>query len=927
MHKLKSKDSASAPSTSSKWLGGKLSGIWKPPSKSNPSEAVDSLDSSPTLQDLQHRIQLVRSVLYSGGHVDSSYKKFEKHGEACLNLCLALLRDDSRPIRSMSIEADEPPVRRCPTDASQSPSRFISDHGSMSSGRLPNEAAARHVIQEAYAAEIHLIPIREWKECLEKLSEDLKANLAETFKRYERNHTPEMVDMLFANRGFRREAIRRMKNANLTRVLSADSDFFPRYEIRFRNYITLEKELLKVRRLLQAAESGISLSRDIVEYNVSEQGDAILEFANLGPDALHNDPVLRFRVSSAALAETSPIFSRMFGGQPSSTYIHEAEDISEHLPPLPAFPYACEDGSEVALYRMPQYELNRLHSFEILMNAAHMEHERVPQRITFEQFVAIAECSMRYKSTSPLEHIVEHTWLPQWMYRGADDMSDGLLIISYGFGSRELFTRMSKRAVLNIVDEADLQEKAWPRKIRDKIWAVRSAKVEQIYACCEMLVQEYLKSPGRDVKMASDTRAGPGNAAGTQSRQGPSHLRTCPRCPKGDHSCDAVNLGWMLLVFNEMNLMPRILQPSVLSHGADDGQPPQSLAQLLDTLRATPSPARPVHPNSVCDPSLAFRRAIADISSSVTGLTLHDISGKSHGWGLSKRWTTQPQTNPDRMAPNPWGDGYSVAAEFSDAIRLRILNEVDDLRDLLAVAQVSRDFNRAYRANKARLLARFSQGDELVRSRCKEAPQGAMRSGNAENKSLQIDVPHIMRSVPQDTTDAISLNESYMDGHDDDSDDSNDDLSSPVSSQPEKLAFDDSHGYPINGAPYSDGVLQEDGAERRHESRQVMDDFAGEVPMTREEADRILWPDAPWPAAGKERTKPPVMDVGGREKFRASDKPFITQDDKILVNVDDKHLRADIEQHFGIISKSGDQGTVASSGSRVDGGTSQASRR
>jgi hypothetical protein len=253
-------------------------------------------------------------------------------------------------------------------------------------------------------------------------------------------------------------------------------------------------ELVEIRSLLQSAESGISPDRKIEEYPISPHGDAILEFANINPESAFFEPVLRFRVSSQMLAETSPLFSRMFTGKASRVYSHDDDDVPLHLPP-PSTKYTCRDGSEARLYRMTQMETNRLQSLEILLHAAHAHQDKVPQEVSFEQFIAIAECCLRYKSTSPLERIVDLKWLPKLMHDGADDRPDGMLAISYAFGLRQMFTRMSASVILNLVDETELQSKPWPQKLKNKIWAVRCAKMAQVHACCTYTIQEYILHP------------------------------------------------------------------------------------------------------------------------------------------------------------------------------------------------------------------------------------------------------------------------------------------------------------------------------------------------------------------------------------------------------------------------------------------------
>ncbi|KAG6036488.1 hypothetical protein E4U41_005710 [Claviceps citrina] len=907
-------------------------------------------------KQLQHLIQRIRPASSSASHVDSAYKDFDKYKETCSSLCVGILQDDGRPSRNMPSTPESTAQRNSSAaDSPHSSGGTAFDQRSSFSGRsmgeLVNDAVS---FSKGPAHDMYLNAMRDWRACLEALCEALRSSLGDTYKSYERDATPEMLDLLFTSKKFRREAVHRMRNASVTRMLSADPQFFPRYEIRFRNYERAKKELIEVRQLLQSAESGIPPTREVQEFIMSPRGDAVLEFANFGSETSSPDPVLRFRVSSSMLANTSPIFARMFSGHPGSFYVHEAEDIQPYLP-RPPTAYMCQDGTEVKLYRMPQYETNRLHSFEMLMHAAHLHTERMPDKVSFEQFVAIAECSLRYKSTSPLELLVEERWLPQWLHRGADDMPDGLLVISYAFGLRQLFTRISKRAILNITDEKDLQAKPWPQNIKDKIWAVRCAKLDQIYACCTSAIQEYIRQPAPNMAARGHDHSHSHVAISSQTCQGPlahaTTLRSSPRCPKGSHGCDAANLGWILLNFNEMHLLQQILQPSVMSHISKSEQPPRSLAHTVEILRMMPSPASPVHHGGVCDPSLSFRTAIADIYSSVTGLTLYDISGKSHGWALSKHQMAKPQT-PEatglgRMAAGY--DNYTVASEFPDSVRLQILTEVDDPRDLRAAAQVNKGFFQTYKTHEVRLLRKFLQlGHHMRRGATGDNPD---RGGSAdpEPKIRTQDFAEF-RNQPARPGDGVSVI----------SFDTNDD---------EEEEEDDLYGLDAPETPLSSSIIRPSGrpdvdplAYSEEEARSPADAASPTTPrqapadhqppsthpptskpldpvtlqvdepaMTDEEARRILWPDpiAPDPPPPPIRLSLPSREGGGgqhREKFLAGDALLFAHglEDKTLVVTGDKQLRSELDRRKGLLKKgSGDEDGGGRSGSVSDGGVSR----
>ncbi|KAJ3473448.1 hypothetical protein NLG97_g10302 [Lecanicillium saksenae] len=837
----------------------------------------------------------MRSAPSAPSHVDQAYKEFLKIKDRCATLCHAIMQEEIKSSRG-SPNVNETLVRQDSyTGSPRSPVMF--DNRSSFSGKSLAEVVSANGGNRLgiHGTELWMGPIRDWRSCVESLNDAFRTNLVETYKTYERDATHEMVEALFNNKKFRREAVTRMRNASVTRVLAPDPQFFPRYEIRFRNYEKAKQELNDVRQIVQAAESGISPSREVRELPISERGDAVLEFANTHAGCSPEDPVLRFRVSSYMLAETSPIFARMFSGHASSLHLHEAEDITAQLPPPPT-KYYCKDGTETWLYRMPQRETNHRESLEILLHAAHMHNESVPRDISFETFVAIAECSIRYKSTSPLELMVEHRWLPQWMHRGADDMPDGLLIISYAFGSRGLFSRMSKSAILHLVDEKDLQSKPWPQKIKDKIWAVRSAKIAQLHDCCTATLQEYTRPPTREPTVAAEPEEPPPTiwgSLGTVAPQNPTlALTTTPRCPKGSHWCDATNLGWLMMVFNNMNMLPTVMRSKTLTGEPEIPLAQKSLAQVVDLLRLLPSPPAPVHRGGVCDPIPSFRTAVADIYNSVTGLTLHDISGKSHGWALSKHAMSEPQsqvaTGLGRMAAPD--ESYTVATEFPDSVLKQILGEITDIRDLHSTACVNRAFYETYKTYELELMRNILR---IGKMRSGSLTQVPLTMSNAEDKIRKSESDYLKDRMVDDRTDSATL-----DSDDDDrTTDSDSDLESdemPMAATPAEPCDDATSPPQMEARDIINSVLSSLGAERHGADAYDADDGdLYEAPMTDEEARRILWPDDyDEPATPRAATHSQAqIDQSLREKFLLDD-GLVTEglEDKTLILVNEKRL-------------------------------------
>lgn len=539
-----------------------------------------------------------------------------------------------------------------------------------------SEQRARHDISSAPIQNEHsLAAIQDWRAALVKLLQSHRRNLAATIQAFERDATPDVLDRAVDDLDYRAEVIQKMRTRKAplpSDALVVSPAHWPSYERRFQHYDAVRETIMQIDRLVQLTGPGPGERprKAVRDYVIAPRGNAILEFANSGG---YEDPVIRFRVSSHMLAETSPIFEAVFGGQFSHPRIldRDLRELDGQVPREPPRSVTYADGSRVKLYSMPQLELNKEEALTVLLHAAHMQNDKVPREISFAQFTAISEVCLKYQCTSPLELFVEHRWLPAWMHKATEPQPDGILLISYAFGMRQLFTRMSKTSVLNIEDEEELWSKPWPHAMKEKIWAVRNAKMAQVYNACAGAIQEYFRPPS-DASGDGKTRTndeGPRIGAAVSPSEDPpaksslmrasSHLAgpappsyvslfsltSKPRCPRGDHWCDATSLGWLLLVLNELQLVWTVINPSALPEAQGQAsQPRRSLAQLLDVLRSIPSPPHPAHPGStVCDPAPAFRAAVNDVYNSISGLTLFDVDGKRHGWGLSKHRLNQPQ--------------------------------------------------------------------------------------------------------------------------------------------------------------------------------------------------------------------------------------------------------------------------------------------
>jgi hypothetical protein len=159
-------------------------------------------------------------------HVDGAYKEFDKISKRCAALCEAILREEIKLPRKLSDTNDTLPLIRHDSlaDTPRSPSAIF-DHRSSFSGRSLAEVITNGGSRSHHGGDVWLTPIRDWKACLEVLTEHFKISLAETYKSYERDATPEMLEALFSSKKFRREAVHRMRNASVTKILSADPQF------------------------------------------------------------------------------------------------------------------------------------------------------------------------------------------------------------------------------------------------------------------------------------------------------------------------------------------------------------------------------------------------------------------------------------------------------------------------------------------------------------------------------------------------------------------------------------------------------------------------------------------------------------------------------------------------------------------------------
>ena len=695
--------------------------------------------------------------------------------------------------------------------------------GSLHSGSI-NETSLPHVNDQWLSA------ILEYKATQESMLENLRTSLILTYKSYEPAVSEAQLEAFLADKVLRKNLITKWRDASVHRMKSERLLFWEQYRIRSLNYDRLRLDLQATETLLNFTDSGATPDVAVREHVIAKTGDTILEFANAGSE-IHM--IHRFRVSSHLLSEASPYFAQALTQKQQSKSNSLAS--TNELPPPPS-QHICKDGMEVKVYHMPQIELNNHDALTILLHAAHMHNSKVPREIEFQVFVSIAEVCLKYRCTSPLELQVEYQWLPQWMHMAGENSPDGLLLISYAFGLRGIFTRMSKTAILNAVDKEQIQSKnLWPQTVRDKITSLRSAKLSQIHECCTNAIEEYFRLPQDD----AERKAGVGSLV----------LTATPRCPRGSHLCDATNLGWLMLVYNELKVLPSIMK-NVAFHDLPKS-PTRSIKELVDCLRLMPS-APQVH-SGVCDHAPAFRSAINDIYNSIQGLTLKDVSGKT-GWALSKHAEEDHMSPEVHELPVPDEDDRQATATMSsnEAICLRILSHLDDEDDLASAAMIDKGFYGTYKRNEASLLRKVMKA---VRRRT----MSMVTQDTRDAIRREIESPNHLELISAQTTNASNYFRS-------------DDI----------MSIGSPDLYDVS-PPYSPASEME-------------------PPMSAEEAHKILWPGSISPPV---QPDPRPQPAERNDKYLMGDVAHL--DDKARLQEDTKHLRdeKDAALRLGIYTSNG----------------------
>lgn len=156
-------------------------------------------------------------------HVDAAYNDFMKVKDQCAALCRLVLTDEFG--RNRDLRGPEVLTRQdSAVDSPRSPGQ-VYDTRSSFSGRSLAEIVSGSIGKSIHQGDVSLSVVRDWKNYLESLAEACRTSLADTYKNYEREATSEMVESMFTNKAFRKGSVQRMRNASVTRVMSADPQF------------------------------------------------------------------------------------------------------------------------------------------------------------------------------------------------------------------------------------------------------------------------------------------------------------------------------------------------------------------------------------------------------------------------------------------------------------------------------------------------------------------------------------------------------------------------------------------------------------------------------------------------------------------------------------------------------------------------------
>jgi hypothetical protein len=183
-------------------------------------------------------VQQLKAAPSGPNHVDTAYKEYSKIKDQCAALCRTLLqqqlwkgssrgntRCDGQRGRDLSLSPPGSPGYMEPVldvHSSVIGTNLVEvASGSRSRTQVPHKGPK---VNERWVS-----AIREWKTCLEQLTETFKTSLSDTYKIYKPNATPDMVDALFVDKRYRSQAVSQMRKAASTNISSANPDYVGHY--------------------------------------------------------------------------------------------------------------------------------------------------------------------------------------------------------------------------------------------------------------------------------------------------------------------------------------------------------------------------------------------------------------------------------------------------------------------------------------------------------------------------------------------------------------------------------------------------------------------------------------------------------------------------------------------------------------------------
>ncbi len=351
---------------------------------------------------------------------------------------------------------------------------------------------------------------------------------------------------------------------------------------------------------------------------IAPTGDTILEFGF--------PPSFKFRVSSQALSQASTFFE--YALKP-----YRQDQMDAHNQPPAGLEHDLEhtefvrsNNTNLMTLRLKLNSHITLEAMTTLLYAAHMRIDRVPRRISFQEFADIAYVCYKYRCTTPVEIFVECFWLEQSFDKQNAEGYEDFLFISYVFGLDRTFHRQSRKALMKLRGGfgAAQEDTKLPQEVWLRLHQVRTAKLRKTLQLCRATLEAYL--PSDDMPLADTMRSRPISYSDADPLANPGllQLQRRARCRHGSHECDAANLGWLMLVFNTVGVLPAVLDPAKEDEFFQDRA--HTLNSIICKLCAAPS-AVGVHGDS-CDYAPAFRNAMCDVYNSIRGLNVWDVNDR-----------------------------------------------------------------------------------------------------------------------------------------------------------------------------------------------------------------------------------------------------------------------------------------------------------